>query len=239
MSNGRAGVSACSRWLSTTWKMSPALMYSLHFSTAASKPPGPKFDSIRSVDVRRPGQCRSAADRPRPVAAVPPGGPRASTGVVGNCARRSPWSTWAWATDRDRLVDVVEDDHAVVEGEAQVGQLAVVERRVRQALDIANGVVAGVADRAAGEARQARQGRGAVGGQLSPGAASAGRRAPVPRSGRCRCRARTVWIARGGRTPGSAGTGRSRGSCSGRAVRRRRRSRTGRPSRPPGSCRRR
>ena len=37
--------------------------------------------------------------------------------------------TWAWATTSDRLGDVVEDDHAVVEAEAQVGQAAVVRRR--------------------------------------------------------------------------------------------------------------
>ena len=35
-SNGRARVSVVSRWLSTTWKTSPARMYSLQRSTAAS-----------------------------------------------------------------------------------------------------------------------------------------------------------------------------------------------------------
>ena len=44
MSNGRAFVSAWRRWLSTTWKMSPALMYSLHLTTASSKAPGAKFE---------------------------------------------------------------------------------------------------------------------------------------------------------------------------------------------------
>ena len=56
---------------------------------------------------------------------------------------------------RDRLVDVVEDDHAVVEGEAEVGQAAVVGRRVRQPFHITHGVIGGVADGAAAEARQA------------------------------------------------------------------------------------
>jgi len=41
----------------------------------------------------------------------------------------------------DRLVDVVEDDHAVVEGEAEVGQAAVVRGRVRQPLHVADRVV--------------------------------------------------------------------------------------------------
>ena len=44
MSNGRARVSVVSRWLSTTWKTSPALMYSLHLTTACSKAPGAKLD---------------------------------------------------------------------------------------------------------------------------------------------------------------------------------------------------
>jgi hypothetical protein len=59
---------------------------------------------------------------------------------------------------------VVEDDHAVVEREAQVRNAAVVRRRVRQALDVAHGVVAGVADRPAAEPRQPRQVRRAVAG---------------------------------------------------------------------------
>jgi len=54
----------------------------------------------------------------------------------------------------DGLGDVVEDDHAVVEGEAEVRQAAVVRRRVGQALDVADRVVAGVADQAAGESRE-------------------------------------------------------------------------------------
>ena len=52
---------------------------------------------------------------------------------------------------------VVEHDHVVVERERQVGQVAVVVRRVRQVLDVADRVVAGVADRAADERRQLRQ----------------------------------------------------------------------------------
>ncbi len=51
--------------------------------------------------------------------------------------------------DDDRLGDVVEHDHAVVERERQVGQVAIVGRGVGQVLGVANDVVAGVADRAA------------------------------------------------------------------------------------------
>src|SRR5262249_42230363 len=61
---------------------------------------------------------------------------------------------------------VVEDDHAVVEGEAQVGQAAVVGGRVGQPLDVADRVVAGVADGPAAEARQTGDMRRAVQGEL-------------------------------------------------------------------------
>ena len=59
--------------------------------------------------------------------------------------------------DYDRLGDVVEDDHLVVEGEGQVGHVAVVGRGVGQMLDVANGVVAGVSDRSATERGQLGQ----------------------------------------------------------------------------------
>ena len=52
---------------------------------------------------------------------------------------------------------MVEDDHAVVEGERQVGQAAVVGRGVGQVLGVADRVVGRVADRAAGEPGQAGQ----------------------------------------------------------------------------------
>ena len=66
----------------------------------------------------------------------------------------------------DGLEEVVEDDHAVVEAEAEVGQTAVVRRRLPQPLDIAHGVVSGIADAAAEEARQPVQGRRAIRGQF-------------------------------------------------------------------------
>src|SRR5262249_42861256 len=50
--------------------------------------------------------------------------------------------------------------------ETQVRQVAVVRRRARQPLNVADRVVAGVADRAAGEARQAGHVRRTEGGQL-------------------------------------------------------------------------
>src|SRR5690242_12127595 len=59
--------------------------------------------------------------------------------------------------DGNGFADVVEDDHAVVEGERQVGQAAIVGRRVGQPFDVANSVVARVSHRAATEARQSRQ----------------------------------------------------------------------------------
>src|SRR5438876_7046612 len=48
---------------------------------------------------------------------------------------------------RDRLVNVIEDHHAVVEGEAEIGKMAVVGRRIRQVLDVADRVITGIADR--------------------------------------------------------------------------------------------
>jgi len=55
------------------------------------------------------------------------------------------------------LVDVVEDHHAVIEAEAEVGQAAVVDRGMLESLDVADGVVAREADRAAQEARQPQE----------------------------------------------------------------------------------
>ena len=45
MSKGFALVSVSSRWLNTIWNISPALMYSLHLSTAFSK------DSLVKLDL--------------------------------------------------------------------------------------------------------------------------------------------------------------------------------------------
>src|SRR6185437_12532075 len=62
----------------------------------------------------------------------------------------------------DGLGDVIEDDHAVEEAEREVGDAAIVWRGVGKAFDVADGVVAGVADGAAAEARQTGQVRGPV-----------------------------------------------------------------------------
>ncbi len=56
--------------------------------------------------------------------------------------------------NQDRLANMVENHHAIVEGERQVGQAAIVGRGVRQVLGVAHGVVGRVADGAAGEPRQ-------------------------------------------------------------------------------------
>src|SRR5262249_39493780 len=66
----------------------------------------------------------------------------------------------------DGLVDVVENHHAVVEGETQVRQLAVVGRRVGQPFHVADRVKAGVTDRPTGKARQAGDVGSPVGRQL-------------------------------------------------------------------------
>ncbi len=64
--------------------------------------------------------------------------------------------------DQDRLADVVEEDHAVVEGERKVGQPAVVGGDGGELLGVAHRVIGGEADGAAGEPRQTRRGRGAI-----------------------------------------------------------------------------
>src|SRR5262249_37333978 len=64
------------------------------------------------------------------------------------------------------LEEVIEDDHAVVEAEAEIRQAAVVRWRIRQALDIADRVVTRVANAAAEETWQPVQRRRAIGGQL-------------------------------------------------------------------------
>ena len=51
---------------------------------------------------------------------------------------------------------MVEEDHAVVEGEREVGQAAVVGGTFGQVLGVADRVVGGEADRAAGEPGEAR-----------------------------------------------------------------------------------
>ena len=56
--------------------------------------------------------------------------------------------------DIERLRDVVEDHEPVVEGEAQVGEATVVGGRVGKILDVADRVVGGIANHAAGERRE-------------------------------------------------------------------------------------
>src|SRR5262249_1753326 len=63
------------------------------------------------------------------------------------------------------LVNVIKDHHAVVEGKRQVGELAVISRRVVKALDVANGIVAGKADGSSAEPGQAGHMRRSIGGQ--------------------------------------------------------------------------
>jgi hypothetical protein len=55
------------------------------------------------------------------------------------------------------LPHVVEDDHVIEQTERQIRQPAVVRRRVGQALDVPNRIVAGVADGSADEWRQLGQ----------------------------------------------------------------------------------
>ena len=57
---------------------------------------------------------------------------------------------------------MVEDDHAVVEGEREVGQPAVVGRDVGEVLGVADGVVSRIADGPAGEPGEPRQVDGPV-----------------------------------------------------------------------------
>ncbi len=65
--------------------------------------------------------------------------------------------------DVDAFGDVVENDHLVIEGEGQVGDLAIVRGDMGQMLAVADGVVSGVTDRSAIERRQLGQMHGADG----------------------------------------------------------------------------
>ena len=69
--------------------------------------------------------------------------------------------------DLDGLVDVVEDDEVGVEAEEEVGEIAVVGGGGREffGLVIADGVIAGVADQAAGERGEAGDAREAARGE--------------------------------------------------------------------------
>src|SRR5438132_5946086 len=67
---------------------------------------------------------------------------------------------------RDRFIDVIENRHAVVEGEAQVRQMTIVHGWMRKMLDIAHRIVAGVAHGAAAKSWQTRQVRAMESGEL-------------------------------------------------------------------------
>ena len=54
----------------------------------------------------------------------------------------------------DRFVDVVEHHHVVKQAECQIGQSAIVGRSGRKVFDVADSVVAGVADCTADEGRE-------------------------------------------------------------------------------------
>ena len=64
--------------------------------------------------------------------------------------------------DQDRLADVVEQDHAIVEGEREIGQSAIVVGDIGQVLGVAHRIVRRIADSPAGESREPRQGEGPV-----------------------------------------------------------------------------
>ncbi len=65
--------------------------------------------------------------------------------------------------DGHGLVELVEDDHAIIESEAEIRQSAIIRRRIGQALDVANGVIGGIADGTTAETRQSRHRRRAIG----------------------------------------------------------------------------
>ena len=68
-STGRAWNGTDRRWLSTTWKMSPARMYSFDFSTAAMKPSRVKPET-KSALVQRAAFQRLRIARPALAQAV-------------------------------------------------------------------------------------------------------------------------------------------------------------------------
>ena len=149
---------ACARTAagsSTTWKISPARMYSLHFSTArqnsACRCRSGEIAPERQRDLaaRRDVVAELHHRRAQPVHRLV--NPRhrllvCLARVVSVHARR--------ADHQHGLLQMVEDHHQVVEREEEIGQAERVRRRVRQALDVADRVVRRVADGAAAESRQ-------------------------------------------------------------------------------------
>ncbi len=131
MSNGSAVVSTWNRWLGTTWKMSPALMYSWQWRTTASYCARVKFErgwrsSGPSVSMSRSEQLGAGLGQPCDQFVDPGAG-----GVVGR-GHVDPGPDVRVRHDQHGLADVVEDDHPVVKGERQVGQAAVVGRGIGQ-----------------------------------------------------------------------------------------------------------
>ena len=171
MSNGRARVSTSNRWLGTTWKMSPALMYSWQCRTTASYWPRVKLDRTSSDDRRvrvdvahaQVGTARGEAGD-QLVDAI-------AGRLVGSLGVRGRADV-GLRHDQDRLADVVEEDHPIVEGEREIGQPPVVVGDVGQVLGVSHGVVGRIADGPAGEPGEPREGerpgivRRAAGGRV-------------------------------------------------------------------------
>ena len=140
--------------------MSPARMYSTHLLTAASNSACVKFESIGDRRRRRRCRCRPAAGRRSGVAASSTSSIDAPAGVVvGRCAgRRRTRRAGPCATTTIGLVARCRTRPCGrrTRTTGRAGSRSSV-RRVRQVLDVADRVVAGVADRAADERRQLRQ----------------------------------------------------------------------------------
>ena len=196
----------------TTWKMSPAAMYSLAARTAARKAPpsragGPPAATDRRVPEGRRSQPRSSSKRVEHLLRAVEGRAAAGLGL----------------RDEDEpLAHVVEGHERAVEGEGghdPVGRAVVVGKPLEEA-----GRVPGeVADGPAGEARQAGDLRGV---RREPRPQRLERALPSPRAFRRR-RARPP----GRPVPRAARRDPGRGTSSAPAARRRARSRAGRPVR--------
>ena len=150
----------------TTWKASPAWMYSTIRATIASNCLARHVRLERRHGARRVQRRRAAAPARRAA--------RATSAIVATASRVGA-STSALVLgvdvreDRDRVLEVVEDDEHVGEHQRHVGQAELVGVRLAERLDGAHEVVAEEADRAAGERRQVGQRRLALARDLGGG----------------------------------------------------------------------
>jgi hypothetical protein len=133
--------------------MSPALIYSLGEVRGKGKARFPQRSDIGQLKIRDP--LLQPLDQSIDVGTGPA---IAAFQILGIDV--------SMGDDGDGFGDVIEDHHAVIERETEVGQLAIIRRRAGEVLHIANGVIPGIAHRSARKSRQTSDRGSAIGSEL-------------------------------------------------------------------------